>query len=243
MIVPTMNNREKAYEAFRVTQYLAQCMDNHLSDVVRKFKNNTRFPYFQRFIVQDDKNNNWVCLFYMLNKQHKKEKKILTIAYTIYNVPPKHKEDDNSSGKGCILFDPYSMKNFIEHKIDRMVSVCDITPHTFNRYTERYLKPLNKDNIKFEYKVESMLARWGWFDICADLYGDINTQNHKEDDKLPYDVMMKGGGILKGQLTHDLLIRFFTYIGKDMMYDNQLLRQEEMRAEYLKLFHKRIKIS
>ena len=120
MIVPTMNNREKAYEAFRVTQYLAQCMDDHLNDVVRKFKNNTRFPYFQRFVVQDDKNNNWVCLFYMLNKQHKKEKKFLTIAYTIYNVPPKHKEDDNSSGKGCILFDPYSMKNFIEHKIDRM---------------------------------------------------------------------------------------------------------------------------
>ena len=48
-----------------------------------------------------------------------------------------------------------------------------------------------------------------------------------------YDVMMKDGGILRGHIMNAVLVRFFTYIGADDLYDSQDERYEEMQKEAL----------
>ena len=242
MVLHTMNDEEKAYEAFRITDYLCNCMDNVTSKVIGKFKKGTKFPYVQRIIVKDDKYNEWNCVFIVLSKEAKKKGLMFTSAYTVYEVPRKYKEEDLNAGKGCIMFDPYDMRARLRKEFGRTTAVIyDIVPHAFNRYTERYLKPLGKENIEFGYKVESMLKRWLWFDISADIYGDKNAKKHSNDDCIcPYDVFMRKGGMLRGQIINELLIRINTYITEDMMFDNQLERQKEMQSEYFRFKTKKL---
>ena len=45
---------------------------------------------------------------------------------------------------------------------------------------------------------------------------------------------MDGGGILRGYIVSETLIRFFSYVSDDMMYDDQKEWQEEMNSEYFK---------
>ena len=232
MIVPTMNDDEKAYEAFRMTNWLCQCYEKWRPDIEQRFRRGTRFPYFQRGQTVDDKGNKWIFIFYCLSKEMKKKHKYRGYAYITYDVPPRRIKNDLNAGKGCLLIDPVAMKNRIDGKDPRGGIIIDILPHAFNRYTERYLKPLGKENLSFGQKLEDMLARWQWFDVCADLEGDKNAKKHKGDNIAPYDIIMKGGGMLRGQIIHELLLRIHTYVSKDMMFENQLLRQEEMVSEY-----------
>ena len=38
--------------------------------------------------------------------------------------------------------------------------------------------------------------------------------------------------MLRGQIVNNLLLRFTTYVSPDMMFDNQLKRQQEMMREH-----------
>jgi hypothetical protein len=45
---------------------------------------------------------------------------------------------------------------------------------------------------------------------------------------------MKDGGILRGYITDEMMLRFFSYISDDMLYENQKEWQEKMNNEYLR---------
>ena len=236
MILPTMNDEEKVFEVVRMSDWLCSICDDVHEQVVEKFKKGTRFPYFQRCSATDDKNNLWTILFYVKNKEMKKKKMFGTLAYITYDVPRKRKENDLNAGKGVLFFDPYSMRDMLHKKpVKRPPAVYDVVPHAFNRYTQRYLKPKGLDGIEFAKKFENMMVRWQWFDISADLYGDKNAEKHANDGICPYDVVMSGGGLLRGSIINDLLVRFNTYIDKDSMFDNQIERHDEMVSEYYKM--------
>lgn len=231
-----MNDIEKSFEAARMAPVLCEMVDRYGYTVMDKFRRGARFPYFQKFRKEDDRGNVWTLLFYVLSKEMKKKGLYYTMAYITYDIPRKRKEDDVNAGRGCLLLDPLAM-NRVLNKVPgcRQAIVMDIVPHAFNRYTSRYLKPLGKDGMDFDHKLENMLTRWQWFDICADLFGDENAKKHMNDDGFQYDVFMRGGGMLRGQMVHNLLIRFTTYISEDMMYEDQQKRQSEMQSEYFKL--------
>jgi hypothetical protein len=169
-----------------------------------------------------------------------KKKKMFGIsAYITYNIPRKRKENDLNAGKGLMFFDPFNMRDMLHGKeVKRPAAVYDIVPHAFNRYTQRYLKPKGLDGIEFARKYESMMARWQWFDISADLCGDKNAEKHSHDGLCPYDVVMSGGGLLRGFIVDNLLVRFNTYIDKESMFDNQIERQSEMVSEYYQMKRK-----
>ena len=234
-----MNDEEKTFEVVRMCDWLCDICDDVHEQVVERFKKGTRFPYFQRCRAKDDKNNEWTILFYMKNKGMKKKKTFGILAYITYDIPRKRKENDLNSGKGIMFFDPYSMRNVMHgNQVERMSAVYDIVPHAFNRYTQRYLKTKNLDGIEFARKFENMITRWTWFDVEADMYGDNNAEKHTHDGICPYDVVMSGGGLLRGVIVNNLLVRFNTYIDKDSMFDNQLERQDEMISEYHKMKRK-----
>ena len=236
MILPTMNDEEKVYEVVRVSDWLCSiCGDVH-EQVVEKFEKGTRFPYFQRYRATDDKNNLWTILFYVKNKEMKKKKMFGTLAYITYDVPRKRKENDLNAGKGVLFFDPFSMSDMLHKRpVKRLAAVNDIVPHAFNRYTQRYLKPKGLDDMEFAKKFENMMTRWQWFDVSADLYNDKNAKKHANDGICPYDVVMSGGGLLRGSIISDFLIRFNTYIDKESMFHNQLERHDEMISEYYQM--------
>lgn len=239
MILPTMSNDEKAYEAFRMTNWLCDCYRHLKPEIDDKFRRGTRFPYFQRYGMKDDKLNDWTFLFYCKSKDMKKKGLYYTQAYITYDIPRKRMEYDVNAGRGCLIFDPLQMRKRIENR-DTCSIIIEIVPHVFNRYTERYLKPLGMENIEFTRKLESMLTRWQWFDIEADLLGDKNALKHKGDNICPYDVMMCDGGMLRGQIVNEMLLRFTTYVSKDMMFDNQHERQQEMASEYFSMKRKKM---
>jgi hypothetical protein len=43
---------------------------------------------------------------------------------------------------------------------------------------------------------------------------------------------MKDGGILRGYMVNEMLLRFFSYVSDKMMYENQKEWQEKMNSEY-----------
>jgi hypothetical protein len=166
----------------------------------------------------------------------KKKKMFGILAYITYDVPRKRKENDLNAGKGVLFFEPYSMRDMLHKKpVKRPPAVYDIVPHAFNRYTQRYLKPKGLDGIEFAKKFENMMVRWQWFDISADLFGDKNAEKHANDGLCPYDVVMNGGGLLRGFIVNEMLVRFNTYIDKESMYDNQIERHDEMVSEYYQM--------
>ena len=236
MILPTMNDEEKIFEVVRMSDWLCNICDDVREQVVEKFRKGTRFPYFQRYCATDDKNNLWTILFYVKNKEMKKKKMFGTLAYITYDIPRKRKENDLNAGKGVLFFDPFSMSDMLHKRpLKRPSAVYDIVPHAFNRYTQRYLKTKGLDGIEFAKKFENMMVRWQWFDISADLYGDKNAEKHANDGLCPYDVVMRGGGLLRGFIVNEMLIRFNTYIDKDSMFDNQIERHDEMISEYFQM--------
>lgn len=235
MLLPTMNDEEKTYEAFRVTRWLCDVYEEWQPTIGDKFMRGTRFPYIQRGSVKDDKNNEWSFVFLCPTKDRKRKcVRYYTMAYTTYDIPRKRIEKDVNAGRGCLMFDPIAMRRMIDGG-ERCAAVMDIVPHAFNRYTERYLKPHGMENISFGRKLENMLMRWQWFDILAGVSGDKSAAKYTDGNICPYDVMMRGGGMLRGQIVNDLLIRFFTYVSDDMLFDSQKQRQAEIVSEYYHL--------
>lgn len=227
-----MNDEEKAYEAFRVTNWLADIIDDVWREVSEKFRRGTRYPYFQRYTMTDDKNNRWVVLFYQLSKAMRRQEKFFCKAYTTYDIPRRRVMDDVNAGRGCLLFDPKLTQMQLRGEKDRHAIIYDIVPHAFNRYTERYLKPLGKQDMEFARKIEDILSRSLWFDILADMEGDRNAAKHRGDNICSYDIIMRGGGMLRGQIVHEMLLRISTYVSEDMFFDIQHQRQQKMVSEY-----------
>lgn len=227
-----MNDEERCFEAFRMTPVLYEMFNNVRKEACDRFHKGTRFPYFQRYVFTDDKRNDWTLLLWCPSKTDKKKKRFYVTAYTIYEVQRKRKEEDVNCGKGVLMFDPIAMQNKIDGRPNTGAIVYEIVPHAFNRYTERYLKPKGLDGMEFKRKVENILSRWQHFDISADLHGDKNAEKHAKDGLMPYDVIMRGGGMLRGFIVDELLIRFKTYVADDQMFDNQKERQAEMVREH-----------
>lgn len=233
MILPTMNDDEKCYEVFRATTWLYNFYKDNAHDISERFRRGTKFPYFIKFSLTDDKMNKWTVVAFCRSKEHRKKRLYYTASYITYNVPPKHKKLDVNAGNGILLFDPISMQHHldVEKETSPAPFIMDIVPHVFYRYTERYLKPEGLEDMKFHKKVESIMSRWFHFDVSADLNGDISAAKHKEESLAPYDVIMRGGGMLRGRMENVILIRFYTYISEDMMFDVQKQRQDDMTKE------------
>ena len=232
MILPTMNDDERCFEAFRVLgpAYMMYCKLE--PTIVSKFSKATKYPYILRFPFVDDKRNDWRLVCILPSKAAKKKLRYMTMCYTTFDVPPRRMEDDRNAGTGVIMFDPFIMWNEVYGKGgDRNPCFMEIVPHAFNRYTETYLTPQGLTDLDIHKKVENMLLRWWHYDVAPDLHGDKSAVKHKNDGICPYDVIMKGGGILRGQFTCPTLIRFFTYISKEKMYDNQEERYAEIARE------------
>ena len=233
MILPTMNDEELLFEAVRTTHWLCGCFGDFKDEVIDKFRRGTRFPYFQRIRLRDDKGNEWWFTCLCPSKEYKKRMMFKTFAYTVYDVPPKRSENLTNAGKGALVFDPLAMKTYLETKERAPGSiVADITPHAMNRYTDRYLKPAGKEGLDVQQKMESIMQRWMHFDICADLTGDKNAKKHTGDGICPIDINTRGGGMFRGYVANNLLMRLTTYVSDDMLYDNQRERQDEMTREY-----------
>lgn len=242
MLLHTMNDEEKIFECYKSVRIVYEYFRNIFDDIKDKFNRGTRFPYVQRYQVKDDRNNLWYMILCCPSKAARKKGLFFALCYTIYEIPPKitssnTRKNDKNSGKGCIAYDFVKMYNFINnHERDdiQIATFIDIVPHVFNRYTKRYLKPKGLENISFGKKVESILLRWRHFDISADLNGDINTKKHLQDDDIicPYDIVMDDGSLMRGHIVNSLLVRFYTYINNDMMFEEQKERSLEMLNEY-----------
>lgn len=233
MIVHTMTDEELLYEAVRATYWLVEGFYEFKDTIIDKYRRGTRFPYFQRIQMTDDKRNEWWFTCLCPSKSYMKKMMFKTYAYTVYDVPPKHTENRTNAGKGVLVFDPVATKRYLDQKLrDPGSMVTDITPHAMNRYTSRYLKPLGKEGLDVHRKMESVMLRWEHFDICADLAGDENAAKHADDGICPLDITTHGGGMFRGYIVNDLLVRLTTYVSDDMLYDNQRERQEEMTREH-----------
>lgn len=233
MVLSTMNDEEKAYEAFRICKWAKEIHDEYKHEIGSKFARGTRFPYFQRVVFDDDRQNKWYLTFLCKSKSDKKKGLYYCFCYTIYEIEKKKSDGtnkfDGNTGKGVLMFDPLAMSARVDGIEKRgMAVVNDIVPHAFNRYTERYLKPIGKENIEFQRKVENIMLRWKHFDVI----GDSSSEKHKDKGFAPYDVFMSGGGILRGCFVSEGLIRFFSYVSDDMLYEDQSKWQDEMEKEY-----------
>ena len=240
MILPNMNDDDRTFEAVRMVHILAEKMRDLKPEVADKFRKAVKYPYIIRYEHTDDRMNTWRMLFILPNKWYKKKRLFRTICYTTYEVPPKRKDNYLNAGKGVLLFDPPAMELYINNRFDddrKMAAVGDIVPHAINQFTERALKPEGRGDMEFHKKVEELILRWRHFDVSADLYGDKSSIKHKDEGICPYDLVMSDGGMLRGQLVNPMLVRMFTYVSKDDLYENQQDRHEEMmreRAEWLR---------
>lgn len=232
-----MNDEERTYEAVRMVHIHHQRFMQLSYDITDKFRNATKYPYILRFNMEDDRRNVWRLLAILPSKAIKKKHIYQAMCYTTYYIPPKHKKNDTNSGYGLLMYDPLAMERFVQAKGEgvKMAAVMDIVPHAINRFTERCLKHEGKTGLDIHKKAEELILRWRHFDVFADLYGDKSSIKHQDDGLLPYDMIMREGGILRGQLVNTMLVRMFTYVGKDDLYENQQERHDEMireRAEW-----------
>ena len=237
MVLPTMTGDEKVYEAIRTVEIIGNKLNQVSYDVTEKFRKATRYPYILRFDVGDDRRNTWRLLCILPSKAIKKKHLYLTLCYTTYEVPPKRKENNTNSGKGVLLYDPLAMAHYLLHKDDpnvKTAAVMDIVPHAINRFNEKFLKVNGKTGLDIHKKVEQLILRWRHFDVHAIWSGDLSSIKHKDDGLLPYDMIMSEGGMLRGQLISPMLVRMFTYVSKDDLYENQQERHAEMLRERAK---------
>lgn len=227
-----MNDNEKSFEALRIYPMAYDVYKKYYFIIVKKFMKGTRFPYHNRVEFHDDRRNKWTLVLECRSKEQARKGIVRPYCYTVYNVE-KNKKDGNG-GKGIVLFDPVVVYEYLEKKSERYPAVMDFVPHCFNRYTERRLKPLGKENMEFDRKVEWMMCEWQYFDVM----GDKSSDKHTDKGFVPYDVFMSGGGILRGQFATNALIRFFTYVSKDMLFDEQREWYDEQMKELWNLRRK-----
>ena len=240
MVLSTMNDNEKAFEAFRIYPVAIDMYEKCGHMIWEKFRKGTKFPYFQRIAFDDDRGNKWVMSILCKSRKGMKKGQFWCFCYTTYEIEKKKSDGtnkyDGNTGKGILAIDPFAMKNRANGVYKGMGAVMDITPHALNRYTQRYLKPNGLENIELVRKVENMILRWRHFDVM----GDRSSEKHKDKGFAPYDVFMSDGGILRGYMVNEMLIRFFSYVSDDMMYDDQKEWQDEMNSEYFRWLNKGI---
>lgn len=239
MILHTMNDDEKGFEVFKVYPTAISVYKEYREKIWDKFERGTRFPYFQRIQFTDDRNNKWMLTFLCKSKKAAKKGQFWCFCYTVYEIQKKNRKSggnkiDGNTGKGILMIDPFGIKERVKGGKNGLGMVVDIVPHAFNRYTDRYLKPQGKQNIEFERKVEDIILRWKHFDVL----GDESSENNKDKGISPYDVFMDGGGILRGYIVNEIMIRFFSYVSDDMLYDDQKEWQKEMNKEYFEWANK-----
>lgn len=235
MILPTMTEEERLYEVFRQTRWLYDWLCELGGDITDKFKRTIRYPYIQRYSRTDNRGNQWRMVVILPNKTMKKRRKYFIMCYVVYENPPRHKEKYDNAGKGVMMLSPMAMMEYINTKYEshtKMAAIMDIIPHAFHRYTQRCLAKEGKGDYDIHKKLECLLMSYMHFDVTPS-EDDKNANKHQDDGWLPYDVMTKDGGILRGHLMNGVLIRFFTYIGADDLYDSQEERYEEMKKEAL----------
>ena len=68
-----------------------------------------------------------------------------------------------------------------------------------------------------------------------DVGGDEYSQKHNDKGILAYDVFLKGGGMLRGQMSNPIYVKFFTYVSDDQLYENQRETQQKISNEYYSL--------
>lgn len=238
MVLSTMNDEEKAFEAFRIYPVAIDIYERYKDILWEKFRKGTRFPYVQRIAFDDDRRNKWMMIILCKSKKAARKGQFWSFCYTTYEIEKKKNNGtnkyDGNTGKGIIGIDPFGIKVRVNGGTRGFGMIVDIVPHAFNRYTERYLKPKGLENIEFERKVESIILRWKHFDVV----GDKSSDNNKDKGVAPYDVFMSDGGILRGYVVDGMLIRFFSYVSDDMMYDDQKEWQNEMNSEYFRWLNK-----
>jgi hypothetical protein len=234
MVLSTMNDEEKGWEAFRIYKTAISVYEEYRDVIWEKFGKGTKFPYVQRIAFDDDRRNRWMMLVVCKSKKMARKGQFWCFCYTTYEIQKKKSNGtnkfDGNTGKGILGIDPFGMKTRVNGGTYGLGMVIDIVPHAMNRYTERYLKPKGLENIEFERKVENMILHWRHFDVM----GDQSSDNNKDKGITPYDVFMSDGGILRGYVVDETLIRFFSYVSDNMMYDDQKEWQEEMNSEYFK---------
>lgn len=215
MILPTMDENEKAFEAYRIHEIAYETYLHYFDEVLARFRKGTRFPYFNRIVWTDDKMNKWWLVYECPSKKFARKGLVRTFCYTVYTIDKK-KKDDNC-GKGVILFDPYTLHLSVNKEIDIDAKIMDIVPHVFNRFTKRYLEPIGKADIEFERKVELLMNQWVYYDLL----GDKSSVKHEDKGMCPYDVFFKNGGMMRGNIVNGMLLRFYTYVSKDLLYEEQ----------------------
>jgi hypothetical protein len=234
MVLHTMNDEEKGWEAFRIYPTAIDLYEQYKDRIWEKFRKGTKFPYVQRIAFEDDRRNRWIMVILCKSKKAARKGQFWSFCYTTYEIQKKRNDGtnkyDGNTGKGILGIDPFGMKVRVNGGTYGLGMIIDIVPHAMNRYTERYLKPKGLENIEFERKVENMILRWRHFDVM----GDKSSDNNKDKGIAPYDVFMSDGGILRGYIVDEVMIRFFSYVSDDMMYDDQKEWQEEMNSEYFK---------
>lgn len=231
MFLETMNDEEKCFEAFRITPCIMQLHDENIHDVVQRLKKPPYYPYFVRLMWEDDKKNMWTLLYVLPSKEWKKKEKYMFMCYTIYEIRAKNAKErieKNNAGKGIFLFNPFAMNDRANQRENSNACFIDIVPHAFNQFTKRYLEPKGKLPMTFNQKINHMLMGMQHFDVM----GDESSMKHTDKGFAPHDIFMRGGGMLRGQYVNEILIRLFTYVGQDMLTDDQLEWQERMTKEY-----------
>ena len=234
MVLHTMNDEEKGWEAFRIYPTAIDLYEQYKDKMWEKFRKGTKFPYIQRIAFDDDRRNRWIMIILCKSKKAARKGQFWSFCYTTYEIQKKRNDGtnkyDGNTGKGILGIDPFGMKVRVNGGTYGLGMIVDIVPHAFNRYTERYLKPKGLENIEFERKVESIISRWRHFDVV----GDKSSGKNKDKGIVPYDVFMSDGGMLRGYVVDEIMIRFFSYVSDDMMYDDQKEWQDEMNSEYFK---------
>lgn len=236
MILPYMTDDEKGFQVFRIRDLARRWAYDFRKEAFPKFDKAFKYPYnlFKKY--DDGYGNEWTLLYCLPCKEDKKKGRVRCICYTTYLVEKKDKKGkmkfDGNTGKGVIMFDPLVFWKANEE--NRMGGgIMEFLPHVMHRYTQRYLKPLGKDDLPFDKKIASITARWKYFDIGGDAY----SQKHNDKGVLAYDVYLKGGGMLRGQMINAVYVKFFTYVSDDMLYENQRETQEKISKEYYILLH------
>ena len=234
MVLHTMNDEEKGWEAFRIYPTAIDLYEQYKDRIWEKFRKGTKFPYVQRIAFDDDRRNRWIMVILCKSKKAARKGQFWSFCYTTYEIQKKRNDGtnkyDGNTGKGILGIDPFGMKVRVNGGTYGLGMIVDIVPHAFNRYTERYLKPKGLENIEFERKVESIISRWRHFDVV----GDKSSGKNKDKGIVPYDVFMSDGGMLRGYVVDEIMIRFFSYVSDDMMYEDQKEWQDEMNSEYFK---------
>ena len=215
---------------------------NHKNEFYSKLdkQSNSGFPYYNRYIVDDGRNNKWHLVYFCPSKAYRKKRLSLHYLYTVYEIFPTHKENQSNYGKGVLLIFPshvqkYCMERLLNGNSNTIPPVLDIVPHAINRYTERYLNPRGIIDFNIHNKVENIMSRFQHVDTESDLHGDKSSQKYVKDGVTPFDFVFRDGGMLRGSCyVYKTYIQLYTYVDASMMYDNQIERGKEIMNDYFK---------